>query len=74
MAECLRRLLASKKFAVMLAGLVASVAARFGLPEESAPEVSRSIIAMAGIFVAAQGIADHGKEAQREKNEDATSS
>lgn len=50
----------SKKFVVMLAGILLAVANRLGLNLD--PGLLQEILGMLGAFIVAQGIADHGKE------------
>ena len=63
MRDAFKALLTSRKFIAMLAGIVVSLAARYGfnLPE-------REVAGIIGLFIAyilAQGQADKGKEAAR---------
>ena len=65
----LKKLLSSRKFVVMLVGMIAAVSARLGLPEEAADQVAMTIVVLAGSYVGAQGMADLGKEREAVKVE-----
>ena len=62
----LKKLLSSRKFVVMLVGMIAAVSARLGLPEEAADQVAMTIVVLAGTYVGAQGVADLGLGKERE--------
>lgn len=69
MWQMLSQLVASKKFMASVGAVVAvigtKVAGKFGLVLDpaTADEISKIICVMAAVYVGAQGIADHGKEA-----------
>ena len=65
----LKKLLSSRKFVVMLVGMIAAVSARLGLPEGAADQVAMTIVVLAGSYVGAQGMADLGKEREAVKVE-----
>lgn len=65
----LKKLLSSRKFVVMLLGMLGAVCARLGLPEEAADQVAMTIVVLAGTYVGAQGMADLGKEREAVKVE-----
>ena len=46
----LKKLLSSRKFVVMLVGMIAAVSARLGLPEEAADQVAITIVVLAGTY------------------------
>jgi hypothetical protein len=64
-----KKLLGSRKFAVMLLGMLGAIGARLGLPEEAADQVAMTIVVLAGTYVGAQGMADLGKEREAVKAE-----
>lgn len=64
-------LLGSKKFCGAAAGVIVSLGARIGLPESVAQHAADTIILITGVYVGAQGLADHGKEKARVEAETA---
>lgn len=66
----LKKLMSSRKFVVMLLGMIAAIGARLGLPEETAAEVATSIVVLASVFCGAQGLADFSKEKLNGEAED----
>lgn len=56
-------LFSSKKFLVMLAGVVLAIANKLGLDLD--PELVNQILALVGVYIVGQGIADRGKEAAK---------
>jgi len=69
MIATVKKLLESRKFAVMLVSMVAAIAARMGLPAEAADQVATTIVVLAATYVGAQGLSDLGKEAAKEKSD-----
>jgi acid phosphatase family membrane protein YuiD len=59
----LKDLLSSKKFVAMLVAIAVFVAGRFGLDVD--PATLDHVFAALLVFIGAQGIADHGKEAAK---------
>lgn len=59
MLEILKTLFSSKKFLVMLAGIILAVANKLGLDLD--PELVNQILALVGVYIVGQGIADRGK-------------
>lgn len=58
--QVLRDLLKSKKFTTALATVVAMVGAKLGFPEAKVEELLALAIPLL-VYVASQGVADHGK-------------
>lgn len=54
-------LFSSKKFIVMLGGIILAIATKLGLPLD--PDLANQILAIVAVYIVGQGIADHGKEA-----------
>jgi len=63
MLQILKALFSSKKFLVMLAGILLASASKLGLDLDE--DLVNQILAMVGAYVVGQGIADHGKEAAK---------
>jgi len=63
MLQILKALFSSKKFLVMLAGIVLASANKLGLDLD--PELVNQILALVGVYIVGQGIADRGKEAAK---------
>jgi len=63
MMDLLKELFSSKKFVVMLAAMIVAVASKAGLALN--PDLINQILALAGVFILGQGVADHGKEAAK---------
>lgn len=62
--EILKKLVASKKARAAIAGVIMAVAGpRLGLNETQVQEV----LAILGLYILGQGVADHGKEAAKAK-------
>jgi hypothetical protein len=59
----IKQLFASKKFLVMLSGIVVFVSARLSHALDPA-DVDR-VLALVASYIVGQGIADHGKEAAK---------
>jgi len=59
----LKDLLSSKKFVAMLVAIAVFVAGRFGLDVD--PATLDHVFAAILVYVGAQGVADHGKEAAK---------
>ena len=57
-----RKLLQSRKFIVMILGMLGAIGARLGLPEDVSEQVAMTVVVLAGTYVGAQGMADFGKE------------
>ncbi len=66
MLAILKALFSSKKFLVMLAGIILAVANKLGLDLD--PELVNQILALVGVYIVGQGIADRGKEAAKLAN------
>lgn len=64
-----KKLLGSRKFVVMLLGMLGAVCARLGLPEEAASEMATLIVVCACAFCGSQGMADFAKEREAVKAE-----
>lgn len=66
MKKMIAQLFTSKKFVALLAGLLAMILVRkLGLDEATANQVSMQVVALVGVFIGAQGVADMGKEAKK---------
>lgn len=63
MLQIIKALFSSKKFLVMLAGIILASASKLGLDLD--PDLVNQILALAGAYILGQGIADHGKEAAK---------
>lgn len=65
MLEVLKELLGSKKALTAIAGIILAIASRYGLnvPEE----LVQDIVQLLSVYIVGQGIADHGKEAEKIK-------
>lgn len=63
MLEAIKALLGSKKFLVMLAGIIVAVLAKVGVPLD--PDLVNQVVGLAAAYIVGQGIADHGKEAAK---------
>ena len=68
----MKDLLESKKFRTMLIGLVASLLVALfgnaaGMEEETARQIAQVIVILCASYIGAQGLADLGKEAQKER-------
>ncbi len=64
--EMLKGLAGSKKFAALVAGLLATLlVSKLGLPEEQAADLSTKLVALVASYMIGQGVADHGKEAAK---------
>ena len=61
MLQIVKDLFSSKKFLVMLSGIVITVASKLGLNID--PNTLNQILAIIAAYIVGQGIADHGKEA-----------
>jgi len=64
MVGAVKKLLESRKFLVMILGMLAAIGARLGLPEEAAEQCALTICVLAGTYVGAMGMADWGATAQ----------
>ncbi len=62
----LKQLAGSKKFAGLVVGIVAVVLVKVGLEEGAAKGVSEQLVALVCAYLVGQGIADHGKEKEKE--------
>ncbi len=56
-------ILKSKKFLAMIAGVVLAIASRAGLDLD--PDMVDRVLALVGVYILGQGIADRGKEAAK---------
>jgi len=63
MLEAIKALLGSKKFLVMLAGVIVAILAKVGVPID--PDLVNQVVGLAAAYIVGQGIADHGKEAAK---------
>lgn len=63
MKDLLASLFSSKKFLVMLAGIILAIASQLGLNID--PKLLDQILTMVSVYIVGQGIADHGKEAAK---------
>ena len=59
----IKSLFSSKKFVVMASSVVAYTASRAGL--DVSQEAANTAMGVVGAYLVGQGIADHGKEAQK---------
>jgi hypothetical protein len=59
--KTLKDLFSSKKFLVLLSALIVYVASRFGFDVKA--ETADKMLALVGVYLLGQGIADHGKGA-----------
>lgn len=65
MKKALAELFASKKFLMMLTGIIVAVGAKYGLQLDA--DLVNLIIGLIGVFILGQGIADNGKSAAQIK-------
>lgn len=74
--QLLKGLFSSKKATVALIGIVVEVMVAVGVVKLDSPEAKaqlmEAIVYIVGAFTVGQGIADHGKEAEKAKAANAT--
>lgn len=63
MKQAIKDLFSSKKALVMMVALIVAIASKIGLHLD--PDLVNQILALAGVYIVGQGIADHGKEAAK---------
>lgn len=70
MMDIIKSLLSSKKFLAMIVGLIVTLVGKIGwdIPEET---VSK-LVGLVASYVVGQGIADFGKEAEKERQRSLT--
>jgi len=59
--QVIKDLFKSKKFVTSLLGVIGAIAVRLGIPEVDVVEIT-ALLSPLLVYVAAQGVADHGKE------------